>query len=112
MTAHAAILSFTIQKQCLSITILKALDLAHANETPAAFAVMFFSRLLAQASASLLRDIFAQFGSKTNDGAREVVLAIEIFFQRHMRLAAREDETLANKVQDVLALCCEVALEQ
>lgn len=100
MSAHAAMLAFTIQKQCASIAILKALDLAHAKESAAAFAVMFFSRLLSQASPALLRDIFKQIGAKESDkdGPHEVLLAIEIFFQRHMRAMAKEDEDLSEKV--------------
>ena len=93
--------------------MLKALDLARAREAAAAFAVLFFARFLSQASETLLQDAFGQLRAKSgsNDGPNEVVLGIEIFFQRHMRAAARDDAALQDKVKVVLLLCREVALE-
>ena len=113
MMAHAAMFSFAVQRQCISISIVKALDLAQAKEITAAFAVLFFSRLLNEASDKLLHDVFGQLRGKSggDGGANEVVLAVEIFFQRHMRAAAADDGRLMEKVRRVLGLCRGVALE-
>lgn len=113
MMAYAAMFSFALQRQCVSMSVVKALDLAQAQEKTAAFAVLFFSRLLSEASDALLREIFGQLGGKggTGSGANEAVLAVEIFFQRHMRAAAAGDDGLMERVRRVLGMCRDVALE-
>jgi hypothetical protein len=113
MNAYAAILSFTLQRKCIGFPVLKALDLAHAAEKPAAFAVIFFSRLLSECPNTVLQEIFEQLRSKpgSDNGPSDVVLAVEIFFQRHMRAAASGNEKLVDGVKRVLGMCREVALE-
>jgi hypothetical protein len=112
INAHAAILSFTLQRKCLALSVLKALNVANVTDKAAAFTIVFFSRLLSESSPSLLSELFEQLRARASGGgASDVVLAIEIFFQRHMRRAADGNEKLEEGVRLVLALCRQVALE-
>ena len=111
MTVYAAMFSFGAQKKCVSLSIVKALNLAQAKEKTAAFAVLFFSRLLCEASDALLQELFSQIGGKNGSDASEVVHALEIFFHRHMTAAAAGDPRLMQGVRQVLSMCTHVALE-
>jgi hypothetical protein len=111
MTVYAAMFAFGAQKKCVSLSIVKALNLAQAKEKTAAFAVVFFSRLLCEASDALFEDMFSQIGAKNGSDASEVVHALEIFFHRHMAAAAADDPRLMQGVRRVLSMCTHVALE-
>jgi hypothetical protein len=111
MTVYAAMFSFAAQKKCVSLSIIKALNLAQAKEKTAAFAVLFFSRLLCEASEDLLEEMFSHIGAKNGSDTSEVVHSLEIFFHRHMAAAAADDPRLMQGVQLVLSMCTHVALE-
>jgi hypothetical protein len=106
--SYAAILALAVQRGCISIAVLKALNLSIAQEQAAVFGVLFFSRLLTAASESMITDIFSQL-TRTS-GSNELVHAVEIFIQRHLRAAASEDSNLMEKVLLLLRVCEEVAV--